>query len=905
MDERRPDPDEVLARVRAQEARARRGKLKIFFGACAGVGKTYGMLQEARERRRQGADVVIGYLEPHGRTETEVLAEGLERIAPRLAEHRGAQLREFDLDAALARHPQVILVDELAHTNAPGSRHGKRWQDIDELRDAGIDVHTTVNVQHLESLNDVVVQITGVRTGETLPDRIFDEADEVELIDQPPDDLLQRLREGKIYIPEQIRHAVENFFRKGNLIALRELALRKTADRVDAAMREYREDQAIKSTWAARDRILVCLGPGEQGEHLVRAARRLATALRAEWLAVYVETPRLLRLPERERDRRIRVLQLAESLGGQTVTLGGRSAAEEILNYARMRNVNRILVGRPTRAIWLRLLQPSTADQLIAASGDIDVEVVSPNQGGANRRAEASALDLSFGDRYPAGRSGKPPWPMLAWGAASTALCTALAWLMSPYFAQANLIMVYLLGVVVVSLRFGRRAAALAAVLNVLAFDFFFVPPQESFQVADIQYLLTFGIMLTVALIVGSLTASVRLQARVAGYRERRTAMLYGMSRELAITGSQVEIARTAVRHTAEVFDSRVVVLLPGSDGRVRYPQGPPTDGSLRAADLSIAQWVSDHAQRAGLGTDTLPGSAVLYLPLTGATATLGVLGVLPTNPRRVLLPEQLHLLETFAGQIALALERTQLESRAQQAQVQAETEELRNSLLSAISHDLRTPLAVIAGAASSLVERGPQLTADARDELGRAIYDEARQMSHLVSNLLDMTRLESGAVPLNLQWHSMEEIIGSALRRMERHLGSRRIHVELDPALPLVRADAVLLEQLLINLLENAGKYTRTDSQVWISAGIEGRELLLRVADDGPGFPPGQADRIFEKFHRGSREGSVAGVGLGLAICRSIVHAHHGRISAKSRSGGGAEFTVALPAAETPPSVQ
>src|SRR6267143_947072 len=606
----RPDPDALLARVQSEEAKAKRGKLKVFFGATAGVGKTYAMLEDARALKARAVDVVVGYVEPHGRAETEALLEGLDRLPYRQVAYRGAALRDFDLDAALARKPQILLVDELAHSNPlegePRPRHAKRWQDVEELLEAGIAVHTTVNVQHVESLNDIVAGITGVRMQETVPDSVFERADEVVMIDTPPDVLLERLQAGKVYIPEQARNAVENFFRKGNLIALRELALRTTADRVDAA-------------------------------------------LHAAWIVVYVETPELLRLSDEKRNRRIALLRLAESLGAEAVTLGGSSAGEEIANYARERNVTRIVIGRPRRPLWRRLLQPSTYGELVAGTEGIDIMVV----GGAD---EASVLRNPFFARsraYMDLRSKKLRWPGYAVGLAAVALCTAIGTLMSPMFELVNIAMVYMLAVA--------------------AFDFFLVPPLLSFGVTDIQYLLTFAIMLLVALIISNLTASVRLQANVAGQRERRTAMLYAMTRELAATRGQEPMARAAVRHVSEVFESQAVVLFPDATGRMRHPRGECTPGSLRGADLAVAQSVQDHGEPAGLGTDTLPSAESEYLPLKGSQAVLGVLAVLPANVRRVLLPEQFHLLETFAGQIAIALERALLAEQAPRAQVDAE----------------------------------------------------------------------------------------------------------------------------------------------------------------------------------------------------------------------------------------
>jgi len=903
-DERRPDPDALLARVQREEAKAKRGKLKIFFGATAGVGKTFAMLQEARQVKARGVDVVVGYVEPHGRAETEALLEGLERLPYLSIQYRGATLRDFDLDAALARRPQLLLVDELAHSNPmegePRPRHAKRWQDVEELLAAGIDVYTTVNVQHIESLNDVVAGITGVRMQETVPDKVFEAADEVELIDLPPDELLKRLHAGKVYVPEQVRHAIENFFRKGNLIALRELALRTTADRVDAAMREYREGAAIRAIWAAGERLLVAVGPDEQSERLIRAGKRMATALHADWIVVYVETPDLLRLSDEARNRRIALLRLAESLGAEAVTLGGSSVGEELANYARTRNVTRILIGRPRRALWQRLFRPSTYGELLARTEGVDIHVV----GGAD---EAAARRTPFMVRSQAYLLGAMPsekirWPRYIWSLVATLAATLIGMAMVPVFELANIVMVYLLAVAFVAARLGRGPAILASVFGVGAFDFFFVPPQLTFAVSDVQYLLTFAIMLIVALLISNLTASVRLQANVAGHRERRTALLYAMSRELAATRGQEAMARVAVRHIGEVFDSQVVVLVPDATGRLRYPRGESAAGSLRGADLGVAQWVQDHGRPAGLGTDTLPGTEALYLPLQGSQAVLGVLGVLPANPRRVLLPEQFHLLETFAGQLALAFERSQLAERAQQASIDAETEGLRNALLAAISHDLRTPLAVIAGASSSLAEKGDRMSAEDRRALAGSIYEQSREMSKLVTNVLEMTRLEADGIALDRDWHAIGEIAGSVLHRMRERLARHTVRIELPPELPLVRVDATLVEQVFANLLENAAKFTPPGTTVTLRAGLIDGKLDVSVEDSGPGLPPGDPDRLFAKFHRGRTEGAIGGAGLGLAICRAIVHLHGGRIWAERRPEGGAAFRFTFPVEQAPP---
>ncbi|HXI68461.1 MAG TPA: DUF4118 domain-containing protein, partial [Steroidobacteraceae bacterium] len=666
MAEARPDPDQLLERVKAEEARERRGRLRIFFGASAGVGKTYAMLEAARNMLASGTEVVVGYVEPHGRVETERLLEGLPRLRPLAVGYRGIVRHEFDLDAALARHPEVLLVDELAHSNLTGGepppRHPKRWQDIEELLAAGISVWTTVNVQHLESLNDLVFQTTGVRQRETLPDHVFDEADDIELIDLPPDDLIARLRAGKVYVGDQVGTAVERFFRKQNLMALREIALRRVADRVEAAARALPVDRA--QARLAGDRLLVAVGPDDQAPELVRAGKRMADALDAEWTVVYVETPALLKLSEAARNRRIEVLRLAESLGGETVTLDGPSAAATLAEYAQVRHATRVIVGAPKRRGWRAWLRPSTATALVRSARDFDLVMIAP---AARTPPPAPAAALAPGG--PATMR----WDRYAQAAVISGLCTLIASAMYRHFELSNLVMIYLLGVTVAGLRLGRGPSALTAVLNVIALDFFFVPPRYSFAVSDAEYLVTFGTMVTIALVIANLTASVRQQTRVAGARERRTALLYAMSRELAATRGTPNMARVAVRHVAEVFHCQAVVLLPDASGKLGYPGDTPLESSFRHADLAVAQWVADHGQPAGLGTDTLPAAPGLYLPLGEESRTVGVLGIRPSNPRHVLLPEQSHLLGTFAGQMALALERARLAEVAEQASVAAE----------------------------------------------------------------------------------------------------------------------------------------------------------------------------------------------------------------------------------------
>jgi two-component system sensor histidine kinase KdpD len=852
------------------------------------VGKTYAMLEAAHARRAESVDVVVGWVDTHGRAETEALFTGLEIVARRPIEYRGTIITEFDLDTALARHPTLILVDELAHTNVPGARHTKRWQDVQELLDAGINVYTTLNVQHLESLNDVVAKITGVRVHETIPDSVLELADEVELVDLPPEELLQRLKEGKVYIPEQAREAVRNFFRKGNLIALRELALRRTADRVDVQMRVYMRDHAIPKTWPVTERLMVTIGASPFSVRLVRSAKRMADSLRAEWIVAYVETPARARLSEEDRAQVAETLRLAEQLGAETLTLSGQRISEEILTHARARNVSKIIVGKPAGPLWKRILFGSIVDNLVRGSGDIDVYVISGEE----------APHLPFVARA---RPRRREWPAYAQAAAIVALCTAVAWLMFPYFELANIIMVYLLGVVGVAARSTRGPSVLASILSVAAFDFFFVRPYYSFAVSDTQYFVTFAVMLVVALVISGLTIRIRAQAESARQRERRTAALYALSRELASVRGTQDVLSAAVRHIAEVFRSQVVILLPDALGRPTIQPGLPAQFEMDTTELGVSQWVYEHRQMAGLGTSTLPGAKALYLPLVAPRRTLGVLGVCPTEPHSLDAPEQIHLLETFANQTALALERVVLAEEAQRAQVEIEAERLRSALLISVSHDLRTPLSTIMGAASSLLEDGTHFHRGTWQDLLQSILDEAERLNRLVSNLLNMTRLEAGTLAVKKDWLPLEEVVGTALARMEKRLGDRPVAIHVPADLPLVQIDGVLIEQVLINLLDNGVKYTPVRSGIDISASVSDAAVLVEVADRGPGFAPGEEKLVFDKFYRGQTADS-RGVGLGLAICRAIVEAHGGKIWAENRPGGGAMFRFTLPAKDVPP---
>ncbi|MCL4395390.1 MAG: sensor histidine kinase KdpD [Chloroflexi bacterium] len=884
MEQGRRNPDKLLARVKLEESRQRRGKLKIFFGAAAGVGKTYAMLDAARQQKAGGMDVAVGVVETHSRSETQALLAGLEILPPKLVDYRGTTLREFDLDLALARHPQLVLLDELAHSNAAGSRHSKRWQDAEELLAAGIHVYATLNVQHLESLNDVVAQITGVVVRETVLDSVLENADDVQLVDLSPDDLLERLKEGKVYVPQMAEEARRNFFRRGNLIALRELALRRTAERVDDEVQAYMRKWDIDDTWPVAERILVSIGPSPLSSRLLRSGKRMASALNAEWFAVYVETPEHAHLSQDDRDRIARTLRLAEQLGAETVNLSGNRTSDELLAFARSRNVTKIIVGKPSRPRWSQVLLGSVVDELVRGSGNIDVYVITGEREEPRPRM-AGRLDRSIN------------WPGYAWAVGVIALCTVVDATIVPTFSLTNLVMIYLVGVIFIASRYGMGPSVLASVLSVLAFDFNFVPPFYTFAVSDTQYVVTFGVMLAVAIIISTLTVRIRQQADSAWERERRTAALYSMSRELASTSSTSRLVDVAAKHIGEVMESRVTILLPDA-----YKQLTPIDSPvpLDASECAVSEWAYTHNQPAGLGTDTLPGSKAIYLPLAAARGTVGVLGVQPANASLVASPEQLHLLETFANQTALAIERVNLADESQRAKVEVETERTRNALLSSISHDLRTPLAAITGAATSLVD---DTTGECR-EMAQTIAEEAERLNRLIRNLLDMTRLEAGAVMIHKGWHALEEVIGAVLTRMDESLQEHPVTTSIPADLPLVPLDSVLIEQVLVNLFENAIKYTPAGSPIDISANVTADHVQIVVADHGPGIPPGDEERVFDKFYRARSQG-VGGVGLGLTVCRGIVQAHGGKIGVRNLPSGGASFEFALPLEGTPPEVE
>jgi two-component system sensor histidine kinase KdpD len=881
----RPDPDELLRRVVEEQARQQRGKLTLFFGAAPGVGKTYAMLEAARAAVDEGQRVLVGIVETHGRYETAALLHGLEVLPRRKVVYRGFDVDEFDLDSALDRRPDVILVDELAHSNAEGSRHPKRWQDVDELLEAGIDVFSTMNVQHVESLNDVIAKVTGIVVRETVPDSVLEKAHEIKLVDLPPDDLLERLHDGKVYVPAQAQRAIEHFFRKGNLIALRELALRQTAERVDAQMRAYRKEQGIEQTWAVAEQLLVAVSPSPFSARLVRAARRMAGSLHARWYAVYVEPRDTLRLSRDDESRLSRNLRLAERLGADVVTLSGSDAAAELLRFAREHNITKIIAGKPITGGFFSRWRVSLVDRIVRDAGDIDVYVTA----GDPEPAEG-----------PARKAPAPPISVPGYISALVvvALVTLPAWLFGPE-QLPDVVMIYLLGILLVSSRQGLGPSLVASIASVAAVDFFFVPPYLTFRVSDFRHAVTFVVMLLVGVVVSVLAERVRSQAAAATRRETTTRELYELERELTSAQDSRRVIEVGARELAKIIDSDITVFMPTVDGHVTGVYS--THGEERVErEASIAQWVWSHQKEAGLGTDTLPSSTSLYIPLLASAGIVGVLGLRPRASEQFESVQDRRRVDTFAARVASALERAILTEQTERARCDVEAEQLRSTLLSSVSHDLRTPLAVITGCASALLQAPAITDAATRQELTKSILDEAERLNRLIRNLLDMTRLEAGAVKVQKELQSCEEVVGAALNRLDSRIGARDVHVEIPADLSLVPFDVVLIEQVLINLLENALKYS--DGPIEVGASRGQNEVLIEVSDRGPGIPAGQESRIFEKFQRAAREGSPGGVGLGLTICRAIVAAHGGRIWAHNRDGGGATVSFTIPIDRAPP---
>ncbi len=861
------------------------GKLKIFLGYAAGVGKTFAMLQAARLRQAEGTDVVVGFVETHGRSETDALLANLEIIPRRTVSYRDTVQFDMDIDAILARQPQVVLVDELAHTNLAGARHAYRYQDVQELLSAGIDVYTTVNVQHLESLKDVVARITGLHVHETIPDSVLDESNEIVLVDLPINELLDRLGAGQVHLPEQMGYVMQKFFRRGNLTALREIALRRAADRIDAQMRAYMQSHAIAGPWPAGERLLVCISSSPLSERLVRTTRRLATRLNAEWIAAYVETSSDVKLPQADRDRVTNTLQLAETLGAQTVRLQGRSVAETLVNYALNRNVTRIVAGKPLRPRWRELLQGgSLIDQIVHLSQGLDVYIIS---GTASPSRPLTGTTRT--------RAAGINWRAYGQSIGLVALATLIGLPLRPFINPTNLVMTYLVAVILAAVWLSRAAAILASLLSVIAFDIIFVPPYYTFVVDDAEYLLTFAGLLAVGLVISTLTARAREQEIAARRRERQTAALYELSQKLAVVTDLNAIAQTAVNHMQETLSNPAALFLPYEETGDLMLQAKTVEFQLEKDSLAVAKWVFRHKQVAGRHTDTLRSVNGTYLPLISSGQGVGVLAVEFTQSETPLTGEQNRLLLSYASQVALALERARLAEQARRAHLLSETEKLQTALLNAISHDLRTPLAAITGVLSSLHDDAALLSEAARHEMVSTAWEEARRLNRLVGNLLDMTRLESGALKVVCQPSDVEDLVGATLAQIPNRVKQRILQIEIPAGLPLINIDFTLMVQVLVNLLDNAMKYAPPEEAITIQARQEGQEVLITVKDRGPGLPETELEHVFDRFFRVNAEG-VSGTGLGLSIAKGIVEAHNGRIWAENCQEGGAAFSLALP---------
>jgi two-component system sensor histidine kinase KdpD len=883
----RPNPDELLTQIKAEEEQKKRGKLKIFLGYAPGVGKTYTMLEAARLRKKD-TDVVVGIVETHGRVETEALLEGLEIVPRRQVEYRGIKLTEMNLDAVLARHPQLALVDELAHENAPGSRHPKRYQDIEELLEAGIDVYTTLNIQHIESGRNAVAQITGIWVRETVPDSFIDSATEIEMVDLPPEELLKRLKEGKVYLTEQIARATEEYFRKGNLMALRELAMRNAAKHVDEQTLAYMKTHTIQGPWPSGEHLLVCISPGPAGTRVVRNTRRLAYQLGAEWFAIYVETPDAHLSPSQQ-ERLTSTLRMAERMGARVATIQGNTVVSAVTEFAGKNNITKIIIGKSQKTWWRRLFGRSIVNQLMRQSEHFDVYII-------GSRGEPAQPEQS---RTPE-KGQFHNWRGYLQGLGLVVLATLLGQLIHGVFAPTTIAMLYLLSVVITAYLWGLGPSIMVSVLGVLAFDFFHVPPYLTFAVADTQYVFTFLVLLLVGIVISFLALRVRWQTESARRQERETAALYALGRDLAVSSDLESYIRAIIKRAKETFGHDAVVFLPNPENKETLkPYAGIPNITTDENELAAAIWAYQHQKIVGHGTDTLPNAKDLYLPLVTARGTVGVMAISVTDTSHKLTIGQEHLLEAYADLAAVAIESILLANEAQNAQVLRDTEKLQTALLNAVSHDLRTPLVSVIGVLSSLQEKGMHLDDAAKMNLIQVAREEAERLNHLITNLLDVSRIEAGAIKISRQPSDVQDLVGAALEQLGSRAGTRPVNMEIPTDLPYVSVDFGLIVQTLVNVLDNALKYSPDDSPIDIKARRVGQKMQIEIADRGIGIPPQDLAHVFDKFYRIKRPDNVTGTGLGLSICKGIIEAHGGRIAAENRPGGGTIMRLVLPMPE------
>jgi len=877
----RPDPDALLASLKQEEARAQRGKLKVFLGMCPGVGKTYAMLRAAQQELAAGVDVVVGVVETHGRAETQAMLANLTVMPRKTIDHRGTTVTEMDLEAIRARHPRIVLVDELAHTNAPGSRHAKRWQDVLELLDAGIEVFTTLNIQHVESRADAVRQITGAPVHETVPDSLLDLADELELLDLTSEALLERLREGKVYLGERAAAAQAGFFKDSHLNALRELALRYTAERVERQLRAMRAGTAKQTVWRSGERLLVAVGPSPFSTQLVRWTRRLAAALGAPWVAVYVEGSGVLN-PEAQRllDKN---LALARELGAEVVLTHDEDAAAALVRVALQHNATQIVVGKPRSRYLLDIIRGGTlVDRLVRLGGNIDIFVV-PAESGPRRREW-----LDFDEAL---QSGPDEY---GWAAGIIAAVT-LGGLLLPHDYYLAVGLVYLLAVITLSLKVGRWPVLGAGVLSAFTWNYLFIPPRFTFAINKVEDAVLFGTYFIVALVAGQLTARIRAQSSHERRREERATALFQLTRALAEARTLDEAVFAALRQTDELFGAKTALLLADESGQEMQPHFAGSQ-TVEEKERAVAAWAFQHRRPAGRFTDTLPASTGYYIPLVREDHAVGVLGV--TRPAgEPLTLAQRDLLDSFAQQLALVVERDHLRAAGEREKLLAESEKLHRTLLDSVSHELRTPLAVITSAAENLATADGPL----RTSLVTEVRTAAQRLNRLVGNLLDQTRLESGALKPRLDWCDARDIVNAALEGVRDALAGHPLEVIMPDELPPVRLDFALTEQAIANLLLNATLHTPAGTPVFLTAGLErgGQRVFFTVADRGPGFPAAMTERLFKKFARGDAA-RAGGLGLGLSIVRGFVSAQGGEVVVGENPGGGAVFTIYLP--HTPP---
>jgi two-component system sensor histidine kinase KdpD len=868
--ENRPDPDVLLHALKKEEEHSRRGKLKIFFGMSAGAGKTYDMLKTSHEVKSKGVDVVIGYIETHKRPETEALVAGLEIVPRKKIEYRGVVLEEMDLDALLARKPKIALVDELAHTNAPTSRHSRRFQDVIELLENGIDVYTTLNVQHLESRADTVAQISGSIVRETVPDSIFEQADEVELIDISPEELLKRLEEGKVYAPDHSRQAVQNFFRKGNLTALREMSLRLTAERVDHQLRDYMQSERITETWKSGQRLLVGIGPSPSTVSLIRWARRMAYTLNATWIAVYVETSKII--SDETRKQLNNNIKLATDLGAEIITTADEDVAGALVRTAHRQNATQILIGKTANHSFFTR---SLLDRLIEQSGDLDVYVIGEHKDDPQRSNRIAIPDF---------HSGIAQYAV----AALIVFVSALAcYPFSEFLGYQTVSLILLLIVVLLPLKFGVGPVLLAAGMSAMLWNFFYIPPRFTFAIGLPQDILMFLTYFAIAAVTGTLTARIRARERVVRQREEHSSALFALTKQLTVAKTQDEVAEAAVKNISSFFSSQVALFLGQLDGDIFSSAHRSSMYTVDEKEFSVAAWVYWNEKKAGRFTDTLPASEATYYPISGPRYPLGVIGI-KNNNEKPFSVEQESLLQNFIAQIASTLEREQLNELAKRTVVYAESEKLYRTLFNSISHELRTPISAIIGAADSLfLQNG--------SEAATEIRQAADRLNRLVENLLDMSRLESGQLAPKLDWCDINDLFRASVNKLKEELSGHTVSFVVPQNMPLVKLDFVLMDQVLINLLYNASIYTPPGSSVTVSASMDQQRCIITVADNGPGIPPASLDRLFHKFYRapGSRTG---GTGLGLSIAKGFVEAHRGTITVRNSVPAGAEFIISIP---------